>query len=96
VFPPQHCVSLFSVCVSQCVCVSLSVCVDNTGSNVYVLDTRYIEIAVAQMTRYFESRDFLQNDALVYEGLFWTMAEQRVVEITNQAKIVDLNPTVTV
>jgi hypothetical protein len=66
------------------------------GSNVYVLDTRFIEIAVAQMTRYFESRDFLQNNALVYEGMFWTMAELRVVDITKQAKIVDLNATVTV
>lgn len=66
------------------------------GSNLYVLDTRFIEIAVAQMTRYFESRDFLQNDALVYEGMFWTMAELRVVDITVQAKVVDLNATVTV
>jgi hypothetical protein len=67
-----------------------------TGSNVYVLDTRWIEVAVAQMTRYFESKDFLQNNALVYEGLFWTMAELRVVDITKQAKIVDLKATVVV
>lgn len=67
----------------------------DTGANVYVLDTRWIEIAVAQMTRYYESRDFLQNNALVYEGLFWTMSELRCVDITKQAKIVDLNATLT-
>lgn len=66
------------------------------GSHVYVLDTRWLELAVAQMTQYLESKDFLQNKALVVQGMFWTMAELRCVDITKQAKIVDLNASVTV
>jgi len=68
----------------------------NIGSHVFVLDTRWLEVAVAQMTKYLESRDFLQNNALVIEAMFWTMAELRCTDITKQAKIVDLNATVTV
>lgn len=66
------------------------------GSHIFVLDTRWLEVAVAQMTKYLESRDFLQNNALVVEAMFWTMAEFRCTDITKQAKIVDLNATVVI
>jgi len=45
------------------------------GSNVYVLDTDYLEIAVAQPTQYIENRDYFAANALVVRGLLYTMAE---------------------
>ena len=61
------------------------------GSNVYVLDTDYIEIAVAQPTQYVENRDYFAANALVVRGLLYTMAEMRCKNIFVQAKIADLN-----
>jgi hypothetical protein len=61
------------------------------GSNVYVLDTDYLEIAVAQPTQYVENRDYFAANALVVRGLLYTMAEMRCKNIFTQAKIADLN-----
>ena len=61
------------------------------GSNVYVLDTDYIEMAVAQPTQYVENRDYFAANALVVRGLLYTMAELRCKNIFVQAKIADLN-----
>jgi len=61
------------------------------GSNVYVLDTDYIEIAVAQPTQYVENRDYFAANALVVRGLLYTMAEMRCKNIFVQSKIADLN-----
>ena len=61
------------------------------GSNVYVLDTDYLEIAVAQPTQYVENRDFFAANALVVRGLLYTMGELRCKNIFVQAKIADLN-----
>ena len=61
------------------------------GSSVYVLDTDYIEIAVAQPTQYVENRDYFAANALVVRGLLYTMAEMRCKNIFVQAKIADLN-----
>jgi hypothetical protein len=61
------------------------------GSNVYILDTDYLEIAVAQPTQYVENRDFFAADALVVRGLLYTMAELRCHNFFVQAKIADLN-----
>ena len=61
------------------------------GSNVYVLDTDYLEIAVAQPTQYVENRDYFAANALVVRGLLYTMAELRCKNIFVQAKIGDLN-----
>ena len=65
---------------------------DNTvaGSNIYVLDTDYLEIAVAQPTQYVENRDYFAANALVIRGLLYTMAELRCKNIFVQAKIGDL------
>jgi len=60
------------------------------GSNVYVLDTDYMEIAVAQPTQYIENRDFFAANALVVRGLLYTMGELRCKNIFVQAKIGDL------
>jgi len=61
------------------------------GSNIYVLDTDYLEIAVAQPTQYVENRDYFAANALVVRGLLYTMAEMRCKNIFVQAKIGDLN-----
>ena len=61
------------------------------GSNIYVLDTDYLEIAVAQPTQYVENRDYFAANALVVRGLLYTMAEMRCKNMWVQAKIMDLN-----
>jgi len=61
------------------------------GSNVYVLDTDYIEVAVAQPTQYIENRDYFAANALVVRGLLYTMGEMRCKNIWVQAKIADLS-----
>ena len=61
------------------------------GSNVYVLDTDYLEIAVAQPTQYIENRDYFAAKALVVRGLLYTMGELRCKNFFTQAKITDLS-----
>jgi len=61
------------------------------GSNVLVLDTDYLEIAVAQPTQYVENRDYFAANALVVRGLLYTMGELRCKNFFVQAKVVDLN-----
>ena len=61
------------------------------GSYVYVLDTDYLEIAVAQPTQYIENRDYFAADALVVRGLLYTMAEFRAYRFDVQCSIIDLN-----
>ena len=63
------------------------------GSNIYVLDTDYIEMAVAQPTQYVENRDYFAANALVVRGLLYTMGEMRCRNIWVQSKIGDLNAT---
>ena len=61
------------------------------GSNIYVLDTDYLEIAVAQPTQYVENRDYFAANQLIVRGLLYTMGEMRCKNIWVQAKITDLN-----
>lgn len=70
-----------------------SVATDDTvlGSNVYVLDTDYLEIAIAQPTQYVENRDYFAVNSLVVRGLLYTMGEFRCRNMWVQAKIADLN-----
>lgn len=60
------------------------------GSNIYVLDTDYLETAVAQPTQYIENRDYFAANQLVVRGLLYTMAELRCKNFFVQAKIGDL------
>ena len=62
-----------------------------TGSNMYVLDTDFLEIAVAQPTQYIENRDYFAADALVVRGMLYTLAEFRAYRFDVQAKITDLS-----
>lgn len=61
------------------------------GSNVYVLDTTSMEIAIASPTQYMENRDFFAANAMVVRGLVWTLGEMRHRNIWTTAKISDLN-----
>jgi hypothetical protein len=61
------------------------------GSNVYVLDTDYIELAIAQPTQYVENRDYFAANSLVVRGLLYTLGEMRCKNFFVQAKIADLN-----
>jgi len=64
-----------------------------TGSNIYVLDTDYMELAVAQPTQYVENRDYFAANALVVRGLLYTMGEMRCRNMWVQAKITDTGVT---
>ena len=61
------------------------------GSNVYVLDTRYLEVAIAAPTQYMDNRDFFAANALVLRGLFYTIGELRSLRFDVHAKITDLS-----
>jgi len=61
------------------------------GSNIYVLDTDYLEMAIAQPTQYIENRDYFAANQLVVRGLLYTMGELRCKNMWVQAKIADLN-----
>ena len=61
------------------------------GSNIYVLDTDYLEMAIAQPTQYIENRDYFAANQLVVRGLLYTMGEMRCKNMWVQAKIADLN-----
>ena len=65
--------------------------VSGGGSNVYILDTDYLETAVAQPTQYIENRDYFAANQLVVRGLLYTMAELRCKNFFVQAKIGDLS-----
>jgi hypothetical protein len=60
------------------------------GSNIYVLDTDYLEMAIAQPTQYIENRDYFAANQLVVRGLLYTMGELRCKNMWVQAKIADL------
>lgn len=62
------------------------------GSNVYVLDTRYLEVAIAAPTQYMDNRDFFAANALVLRGLFYTIGELRSLRFDVHSKITDLAP----
>jgi len=60
------------------------------GSNIYVLDTDYIETAVMYPTQYVENRDYFSAAALVLRGMFVTMLETRCLRPDVQVSINDL------
>lgn len=61
------------------------------GSNIYVLDTDYLEVATALQTTYIENRDFFALDKMIVRGLIYMMAELRCTNVWVQSKIADLN-----
>jgi hypothetical protein len=61
------------------------------GSNFYVLDTDYLEMAVMYPTQYIENRDYFAANSLVIRGMFVTMMELRALRFDVHSKISDLN-----
>ena len=61
------------------------------GSDIFVLDTDYLEMAVAQPTQYIENRDYFAANQLVVRGLFYTLGELRCRNIWVQGKLSHLN-----
>jgi len=70
---------------------SLSTADATLGSNVYVLDTDYLELAIALPTTYIENRDFFALNRLIVRGLVYMMGELRCTNLWVQNKIADLN-----
>ena len=61
------------------------------GSNLYVLDTDYLELGVMYPTQYIENRDYFAAGALVIRGMFITMMELRALRPDVHSKICDLS-----
>jgi len=61
------------------------------GSNIFVLDTDYLEMAIAMPTQYIENRDYFSATSLTVRGLVYMMGELRCTRLDCQSKIADLN-----
>jgi hypothetical protein len=70
---------------------SIAIADTTLGSNFYMLDTDYLELAVMYPTQYVENRDYFAANALVIRGMFITMMELRVLRPDLMYKIADLN-----
>lgn len=70
---------------------SISAADATLGSNFYMLDTDYLEMAVMYPTQYVENRDYFAANSLVIRGMFITMMEFRCLRPDLQYKISDLN-----
>ena len=60
------------------------------GSDFYMLDTDYLEVAVMYPTQYVENRDYFAANSLVIRGMFITMMEFRCLRPDLMYKISDL------
>jgi hypothetical protein len=61
------------------------------GTDVFVLDTRYLEIPVLFTTQYMESKDYLHNNMLGIKAIFLTAANLRCLNFRAQGKVTDLS-----
>jgi hypothetical protein len=61
------------------------------GTNVYVLDTRFLEVPVLFTTQYMESRDYIHNNMLGIKAIFLTAANLRCLNFRAQGKVTDLS-----
>jgi hypothetical protein len=61
------------------------------GANVYVLDTRFLEVPVLFTTQYMESRDYLQNNMLGVKAIYLTAGNLRCLDFVKQSKVCDLS-----
>ncbi len=61
------------------------------GTNLYVLDTRFLEVPVLFTTQYMESKDYIHNNMLGVKAIFLTAADLRVLNFRAQGKVTDLS-----
>ena len=79
------------ILVDPDICSSISSSGTTLGSNMYILDTDYINIGVALPTQYVENRDFINANSPLVRGLFYSMMELRCTNLRVQGSIRDLN-----
>ena len=60
------------------------------GTDVMVLDTRYLEMPVLFTTQYMESRDYIHNNMLGVKAIFLTAMNLRCLNFRAQGKVTDL------
>ena len=61
------------------------------GTDVLVLDTRYIELPVLFTTQYMESRDYIHNNMLGIKAIFLTAMNTRCLNFRAQGRVTDLS-----
>ena len=61
------------------------------GTDVMVLDTRYLEMPVLFTTQYMESRDYIHNNMLGIKAIFLTAANIRCLNFRAQGRVTDLS-----
>ena len=61
------------------------------GTDVCVLDTRYLEVPVLFTTQYMESRDYIHNNLLGIKAIFLTAANLRSLNFRAQGRVTDLS-----
>ena len=64
---------------------------EKRGGDVYVMDTRYIEMPVLFTTQYMESRDYIHNNMLGIKAIFLTASNLRALNFRAQGRITDLS-----
>ena len=64
---------------------------EKRGTDLYVLDTRFLEVPVLFTTQYMESRDYIHNNYLGIKALFLTAANLRCLNFRAQGKVTDLS-----
>lgn len=66
------------------------------GTDVFVLDTRYLEMPVLFTTQYIESRDYIHNNMLGIKAIFLTALNLRCLNFRAQGKVTDLTDGVNI
>jgi hypothetical protein len=66
------------------------------GTDVLVLDTRYLEVPVLFTTQYMESRDYIHNNMLGIKALFLTASNLRCLNFRAQGRATDLSDGISV
>ena len=64
---------------------------EKRGTDVAVLDTRYLEVPVLFTTQYMESRDYIHNNLLGIKAIFLTAASMRALNFRAQGRVTDLS-----
>ena len=64
---------------------------DMKGRDVFILDTRFLELPVLFTTQYMESRDYIHNNMLGIKAIFLTACNLRCLNFRAQARITDLS-----
>ena len=60
------------------------------GTDVLVLDTRYLELPVLFTTQYVESRDYIHNNMLGIKAIFLSALNLRCLNFRAQGRVTDL------